>query len=107
MTVNNIGPHNNSQVNDNRTQRQSSVTDIAASKRRPVDNGDAAPVKDKVNLSTEAIDLNALEASIRQAPDVNATKVVALHNQVNSGKYEIDTMSIAGKMLDLESSLDE
>jgi len=52
------------------------------------------------------IDLNELRAAIDELPELNATKVVALHRRIVNGDYKIDSQRLAGKLIELESSLD-
>ena len=52
------------------------------------------------------IDLNELRAAIDELPELNATKVVALHRRIVNGDYKIDSERLAGKLMELESSLD-
>ncbi|PCI73348.1 MAG: hypothetical protein COB20_16300 [SAR86 cluster bacterium] len=52
------------------------------------------------------IDLNELRAAIDELPELNATKVVSLHRRIVNGDYKIDSERLAGKLIELESSLD-
>lgn len=52
------------------------------------------------------IDLNELRAAIDELPELNTTKVVALHRRIVNGDYKIDSERLAGKLIELESSLD-
>lgn len=52
------------------------------------------------------IDLNELRAAIDDLPELNTTKVVALHRRIVNGDYKIDSERLAGKLIELESSLD-
>jgi len=52
------------------------------------------------------IDLNELRAAIDELPELNATKVVALHRRIVNGEYKIDSERLADKLIELESSLD-
>ncbi len=52
------------------------------------------------------VDLNELRAAIDELPEMNATKVVALHRRIVNGDYQIDSERLAGKLIELESSLD-
>ena len=52
------------------------------------------------------IDLAALEATIKELPSVNATKLVSLHRRIVNGDYKIQVERIAEKLIALESSLD-
>lgn len=48
-----------------------------------------------------------LAEHIRQLPEMDATRVVNLHNRVLAGDYDIDSPQVAAKLLELESSLDD
>jgi len=52
------------------------------------------------------IDLAKLRASIDEVPEMNATKLVALHRRIVNGDYKIDSETIASKLLELESQID-
>lgn len=52
------------------------------------------------------IDLDELRAAIDELPEMNATKVVSLHRRIVNGDYKIDSERLAGKLIELESSLD-
>ena len=51
-------------------------------------------------------DLNELHAAINELPELNVTKVVALHRRIINGDFKIDSERLAGKLIELESSLD-
>ena len=50
-------------------------------------------------------DLNELRAAIDELPELNVTKVVALHRRIVNGDSKIDSERLAGKLIELESSL--
>ena len=52
------------------------------------------------------VDLHDLRAAIDDLPELNVTKVVALHRRIVNGDYKIDSERLAGKLVKLESSLD-
>ena len=55
--------------------------------------------EDKVNLSAQSKEKNKIHDVLKAAPDVRAEKVEALKKQVESGQYEVNSNSIADKML--------
>ena len=66
--------------------------------------------KDDASLSAAELEslrqqLEDLEQQLRHLPEVNASKVVDLHNRVESGSYEVDADRIAEKLTQLESEL--
>jgi len=52
------------------------------------------------------VGLNELRVAIDEHPELNVTKVVALHRRIVNGDYKIDSERLAGKLMELESSLD-
>ena len=56
--------------------------------------------KDKVNLSGNAKELGEIMSAIRRLPDVRAEKVAGIRGQIDSGKYVVDPVQIARKMID-------
>ena len=52
------------------------------------------------------VDLNELRSAIYELPELNVTKVVALHRRIVDGDYKIDSKRLSGKLTELESSLD-
>jgi len=52
------------------------------------------------------IDLEKLRASIDEVPEMNATKLVALHRRIVNGDYKIDSKAVADKLVELESQID-
>ena len=52
------------------------------------------------------VDLNELRAAIDELPELNVTKVVALHRRIVNGDFKIDPERLAGKLIELESLLD-
>jgi negative regulator of flagellin synthesis FlgM len=105
VEVNKIGPNPTHTPPDNRNAKNSVVSSLTG-QRRTVANSQTAPTRDTVALSTEAVDINALESRIKQLPDIDTARVVELHNRIMAGEYEIDSERLAGKILDLESTLD-
>lgn len=49
--------------------------------------------------------LDKLRDSIDQLPEINATRVVQLHQRIMAGEYIVDPDSVAEKLLNLESLL--
>ncbi|MBL4582755.1 MAG: flagellar biosynthesis anti-sigma factor FlgM [Gammaproteobacteria bacterium] len=52
------------------------------------------------------IDLDELRATLDELPEMNATKLVSLNRRIVNGDYTIDSQRLAGKLIELESSLD-
>lgn len=60
---------------------------------------------DAVSISTQAGDLQALEASIRELPEVDSARVNTLREQINAGQYTVDSQRLADKILAFENKL--
>lgn len=78
---------------------------------RPVkaDQGNAAAEKasaekiaasDRVNLSDKAKEIAELKGLINQLPDIRAEKVQAIEKAITNGTYNVDSLKIAGKIID-------
>ena len=65
-----------------------------------------APTSEDHEHSVETIDVNALESRINQLPDIDAARVVELHNRIMASEYEFNSQSLAYKLIGLESILD-
>lgn len=82
---------------------QTSATGAGASNRASSQqSGTPQTSVDAVSISTQAVDLQALEASIRQLPEVNGARVVELRDQINAGQYNVDSQRVADKILAFE-----
>ena len=60
---------------------------------------------DTVTLTDSARSLQKIEEAVAKAPVVNASKVAAVKQAVNSGTYKIDAGRVADKMLQFERGL--
>lgn len=103
--MNKIGPNPTHTPPDNRNKSAGVVTSFRGD-RRSVSVDSSSPSSDTVALSSQAVDLSALEQRIKQLPEVDAARVVDLHHRIKAGDYSIDSDSIAQKMLDLETSVE-
>ena len=56
-------------------------------------------VGDRVDLSPSSRMIKKIEEVALSAPDTRADKVAALKKQVESGKYQVNSDDLAGKML--------
>lgn len=81
--------------------RSSSLSGAAANSKAPEAAGTQpeAGSKDKVVLSSEAQNLNRLQAKISDMPDVDMGKVNAIKKALAEGKFEINAERIAENML--------
>mgnify|MGYP001077116698 CR=1 FL=1 len=103
--MNYISPNSSHTPADNRNQKTSVVSSIVPD-RKSAGPKQLAKSADTVALSSQAIDMSALETNIKQLPEVDTARVVELHNRIIAGDYEIDAASVAEKLLNLESTLD-
>jgi negative regulator of flagellin synthesis FlgM len=56
--------------------------------------------EDRVEISSKAFDLNALQAAAMQTPDVRTGKVTDIKNQVESGNYKISHEELAERLME-------
>ena len=64
----------------------------------------AASKQDSVSLSRAAQSLSQLQARAQTAPDVDESKVAAIRQALAEGRYQVDSQSLAGKMLAHDSA---
>ena len=57
------------------------------------------PTEDKVDLSAQSKEMNKIHDILKATPDVRTEKVEALKKQVESGQYEVNSNSVAEKMI--------
>lgn len=103
--MNKIGPNITQTAPENRGTKAAVVTQFKGD-RRAVSDVNSQNASATVALSSQAVDMSALESRIKSLPDIDAARVVELHNRIMSGDYQIDSNSIASKILSLESSLE-
>jgi negative regulator of flagellin synthesis FlgM len=60
---------------------------------------------DQLTLTTSARSLQKLSDAVAQAPVVNSAKVASIKQALAGGTYQIDSASIADKMIQFESGL--
>ncbi len=65
----------------------------------------ASQTGDHVTLTTSARSLQKLADAVAQAPAVDTAKVASVKQALANGTYQIDSSSIAGKMLQFEHGL--
>ncbi len=97
--MNKISPNPNPNLSENRANKADGLikgNSRAGTESRLRETGDT------VALSSQAIDIGALEARISQLPDIDAARVVDLHNRIVTGEYSVDSESVADKLLNLE-----
>lgn len=103
MTVSTIGS-NPTQTPADRSTGAKGSTPVAigsASAGKPAASG----VADTVHISSQAIDLQGLEAHISSLPDVDNSRVTELRTRIANGQYQVEPARLAGKILGFESGL--
>jgi negative regulator of flagellin synthesis FlgM len=65
----------------------------------------AAQAGDTVTLTNSARSLQKIEEAVAKAPVVNAAKVAAVKQAVNSGTYQVNAGQVADKLLQFERGL--
>ena len=102
MTVSTIGSNATPTPNENRTAGTNGASPVSissASSHRASVSGSS----DTVHISSQAIDLQGLEAHISQLPDVDKVRVAELRTQIDNGQYQINPDRIADKILGFEA----
>lgn len=61
--------------------------------------------QDEVSISSRAADLQSLERSIHQLPDVDRARVDQLREKISNGDYQIDARQLADSIADFELAL--
>ncbi len=80
--------------------------DIKSRESKP--SGVVAHLKAGSDLSAAEPDpemLQNLKDTIDQLPELDATRVVNLHNRIIAGEYEVELKRLTEKLLDLEKDL--
>ena len=88
------GSNSNGVVADKPQQGESSAAGVSTSQ-----------TGDTVTLTHSARSLQKIEETVAKAPVVNAAKVAAVKQAINSGNYQIDAGRIADKLLQFERGL--
>jgi negative regulator of flagellin synthesis FlgM len=68
-------------------------------------NASAAQTGDHLTLTSSARSLQKIEDAIAQTPVVNSSKVAAVKQAISSGTYQVNSSSVADKLLRFESGL--
>lgn len=91
-------------------QRTSSgvVTAFKTRRRKPLTGSGKNGAGSKETTESPAVSekaLQELKETIDQLPDINATKVVQLHQRIMAGDYVVDIDRLTDKLLALENAL--
>lgn len=61
-----------------------------------------AAASETIEISSQAQLLSKLEAQIKNLPEIDQNRVDALRDQISQGTYEIDSSSLAQRIIDFE-----
>ena len=64
------------------------------------ENPQSGNKSDLVQISSKAKELEELKGIIRQMPEIRTEKVEALKKAIKEGTYQVDSLKIAGKILE-------
>jgi len=64
----------------------------------PTQSGPASGA-DRVELSSNSVDVQKMHEILQQTPDVRADRVRALKQQIEKGEYTVDSHKVADQML--------
>ncbi len=109
MTVNNIGSGQTPAVTSNSTGTQgvngtgTAATDSTS--QNTSQKSSSTTNDDTVQISSQAVDLKALEKIVSDLPDVDISRVEEIRSRLESGQYEINTERVAEKILGFEAGL--
>ncbi|RMF95762.1 MAG: flagellar biosynthesis anti-sigma factor FlgM [Gammaproteobacteria bacterium] len=76
----------------------------AAEAGRPAEPG-PAKADDAVDFSSTATQLKAVEARLREQPEVDHARVAELRERIESGRYHVSPERLAARLLKLEQEL--
>ncbi len=82
-------------------------TDSAPAQKTDTGNTSASSAKNEVALSNEAQSLRSLESKISDLPDVDMAKVDAIKTALAEGRFEIDNLILADKLIESDALLGE
>ena len=68
---------------------------------------DAPPPADQVSLTPQAQQLRQLETAIAEQPVVDQSRVEAVRQALNEGRFEVDAERIAERLVNLERALND
>lgn len=81
----------------NKDSAAATASERPAAAQQPAPAAKAAA--DSVNLSSNAHALKALEEKIQKLPDVNEKRVAEIKAALASGRYQVDDLVVADKLL--------
>jgi negative regulator of flagellin synthesis FlgM len=88
---------------------KASGSNVVATDKSLVDGSASAvsttQTSDHVTLTDSARSMQKIEEAVAKSPVVNADKVAAVKQAINSGTYQINAAQVAGKLLQFERGL--
>ncbi len=107
IDINNIGnsrPENTRRQDVNREAAESGKARSSEAKAEVRSNENGVPARgENVSLSDAAKQLAQLENSIKELPEVDASRVAQIKAKIDSGEYQVNSESLAQKMLDMDN----
>lgn len=92
-------------TNDSKsTTRSAPSTGRAAPATSPT-AGPAAAASDSINLTDTATRLQHLDELLASAPEIDRARVEQLRQSITEGRYKMDTVHVADKLIALERTL--
>jgi len=86
-------------------------TQTTATEQRPAAAQQSAPaakaVADNVNLSSHAQALRSAEEKIQKLPEVNEKRVAEIKAALASGRYQVNDLVVADKLLGFDELFDQ
>ncbi len=86
-------------VSSQMVQQYQKNDNYVANTEKPAANATTTKTGEKVDLSTQAKDIQLAKNALSQLPDVREQKVQEIKSQVENGKYNVSGEKIAGKMV--------
>ena len=84
---------------ENNVGRSEPTVDQEASSGRP-------STADTVSLTETSAQLRSIESSLAALPVVDAQRVESIKQAIADGSYQIDSQTVADKLIDFEATLD-
>lgn len=101
IDINNL----NSGASTRTDSRSKAKADTGSNSASQTGNTSAGVSRDSVQLTDTAEKMRQLEQNLADLPVTNEDRVAAVKRAISEGSYEINTLSIANKMLNFERSL--
>ena len=96
MKINGGKPPDNSDV----VRLQKAGKNGAIDQSGQADQAEKGQVADKVDVSGKAREIAEIMGAVKSIPDVRTEKVAEIKGLVEAGKYVVDPVKIAGRMID-------